>query len=168
MPAGTVFGTIYLGFKPGSLAETSVLLETGTGAVDQTFRISIRMVAGVFTFSIYDGTAVVCLPNTKIKTISDTNWHFAACAWVTSDGTPANQTILKIDDSTSGVTSPASADLGGNAVGGDVPNVGARNNAASAFFTGKMRYIEAFNVLHDASTQSAYYAYWNYLQSLLP
>lgn len=166
--SSTPTGTIYILFKAGSLIETSILLETGTGANDAINRISIRLMAGVFTFSVYDRTGLVALPNTKIKTISDNNWHLAACTFDADNAIPENQTGLKIDNSTSGVTSPASADLGGSVIGADMPNIGARNNAESAFFTGSMRTIIAKTVVDNAVTQDDYWDRIQYLQSVSP
>lgn len=166
---GSAVGTIYMLFKAGSLLETSVLLETGTGAADQARRISIRLVAGVLTCSVFDATAVVCLANTKIKTISDSNWHWLAFTWDTGQGTAANQTALKVDDSATGVSSPISSTVAGLLMGNAVPNVGARNNAASAWFTGAMRTAICKNVVDNAATQTNYYNYgYTYLQSTAP
>lgn len=165
---GSPSGTIYIAFKAGSLVETSVILETGTGDPATEQWISIRMVAGVFTASVYDNTPVVNLANTKIKTIADSNWHLAAFSWDTSQVTPANQTTLRMDNSTSGVTSPISTDVLSLAMGGSRTNIGARNNAASLFFTGSMRDVYYKNVVDDATAQTAFFDYWTYLQSVSP
>lgn len=168
--SGSTAGTIYIAFKAGSLVETSVLLETNTfGNRNTTIQqISIRIVAGVFTFSVYDNTAVVALPNTKIKTISDNNWHWAACSFDSNQGTAANQTALVIDGSVSGISSPASANLGGLEIGGELPNVGARANATSNFFTGSMRHLIANNTNDDAPTETSYFDRFTYLQTQAP
>lgn len=161
--------TVYVLFKAGSLAETSVLLETSDGGVNRQGRISIRMVAGVLTCAAYDDTAVVNLPNTKIKTISDFNWHLLAFTVDSTQGTAVNQTALKVDNSATGVTSPASADLHGlNNIGEGVPNLGARNNAASTFFTGSLRLVYCKSTVENATQQTAFWTYVQYLQSLMP
>lgn len=160
-------GTIYIVFKAGDLASgLTILLETGTGAADQAKRISIAMTAGVLTASVYDATAVVCLANSKSKTISDTNWHILAFTWNTDAAAGSAQTGLKVDNSTSGVTSPSSADVSALRMGFDVPNVGARNNAAERFFTGSMRHVICRTVQDDATTQTAWFDYLTYLQSV--
>ncbi len=163
--AGSTTGTIYGGFKARSLIETSVILETGTGAADQAQRLSIRLVAGALTCSIFDATPVVALANTKIKTISDTNWHWLAFGWNTAL-VGAAQTFLKVDDSSTGVTSPISTSCSGLAIAAGVPNVGARNNGASAWFTGLIDPIIVRNVVDNAATQTSYHDYFLYLQSL--
>lgn len=165
---GSATGTIYVGFKAASLVETSVLLETGTGATDQAQRISIRLVAGVLTCSVYDATAVVCLANTKSKTISDNNWHLLAFTFDTGQGTAVNQTGLLVDNSSSGVSSPVSSTVAGLLLGGEAPNIGMRNNFASNFFTGSERLNFYRNTVDDAAAKTVMWNRWVYLQSLMP
>lgn len=162
-------GTIYILFKAGSLLSTEVLFETGTGAVGaaRAKNISISLVAGVLTATIYDNTAVTPLANTKIKTIADTNWHFLAVTWdVTLSA--ANQVSLLVDNSATGVTAPISSTLVGLTIGNALLNVGARNNASSAAFTGSMQGVITKNSADDAAAQTAMYNYCKYLNPAIP
>ncbi len=159
-------GTIYILFKAGSLSATEVLFETGTGAAGsaKAKNISISLVAGVLTATIYDNTAVTPLANTKIKTISDTNWHLLALTWDVSLSA-ANQVSLKVDNSTTGVTAPISSTLAGLTIGNAVLNLGSRNNATSAPFDGSMQ-IVGYRPQADTPTQQT--SMYNYIKYLNP
>lgn len=162
-------GTIYLLFKAGSLLSSEVLFETGTGAVGaaRAKNISISLVAGVLTATIYDNTAVTPLLNSKIRTIADTNWHLLAVTWdVTLSA--ANQVSLKVDNSSTGVTAPISSTLVGLTIGNALLNVGARNNAASAAFTGLMQIARVQTNADDATAQTNMYNYCKYLNPAIP
>lgn len=162
--AGSATGTIYADVQPLSLAAgTRVIFETGTGAVDQPRRLSLIQVANILTWSIYDATAVVCLANSKIWTIPNTNRIFICAQFDTTQATPANQTSLLIDNSSVGVTSPISTDCFGLSIGDDLPNLGARNNAASNFFTGNVFGIVVNNTADDATVKTQYFD-WNGVQ----
>lgn len=164
-PSHTTAGTLYFDFAPQSLVETGVILETGQNEVQMGGRISIRMVAGVLTVSFYDATAIVALPNTKAKIISSTNRIWVAVTFDTSLAA-ANQVQLYVNNSQAGVTAPASADLSAVVgVGVDVPNVGARNNAASNYLTANMWEIRAETVVDAAAAMLVQYNYWNYLKT---
>lgn len=167
--SGTTTATIYILFKAGSLLETSVLLESNSWADNATKiqQLSVRLVAGVFTVQVMNDNAITALANTKIKTISDTNWHLAAIT-IDTAAAAANQVLLKIDNSATGVTAPISTDLSGLAIGSGEPNVGARANATSLFFTGKMRLGYCRSVADDATAQTAMFNYVTYLQSVSP
>lgn len=160
---GSGTGTIYIPFKAASLVETSVLFETGSGSAAQG-QVSIRLVAGVFTATIYD-LSLVALPNTKVKTISDTGWHIATIRFDTSLAA-ANQVQLLIDNSSSGVSSSAATNLTGIQIGDGVPNVGARNNAASTGFTGSMYDLLCFSTAHDTTLETSWWTYLKYVNGL--
>lgn len=162
---GSATGTIYIPFKPASLAETSVLLETGDGAAGSARRISVRMVAGVLTASCFDATAVVALANTKIKTISDTNWHIATVRFDTSLSA-ANQVQLLVDNSATGVTAPISTDLTGLLLGNGVPNFGYRNGGASAGFTGSATDCLAFSAAHNGTLETNWFNWLKFVNGL--
>lgn len=160
-------GTLYIDVAPQSLIETGIILETGTGAVGNAGRISIRMVAGVLTASIYDGTAIASLPNTKVKTLSG---HSRIWVCVTFDTTAAaaNQVQLYVNNSQAGVTSTAAADLSGVQIGKDPANLGARNTASSNFLTADFWQVRAQSNLDDAAAMLIEYNYYLYLRSLAP
>lgn len=162
--------TIYFDFAPQSLAETGVIFETNrfSDAANTENQISIRMVAGVLTCSVYDATPVTPLPNTKTITLPDTSRIWGCFTIDTTQVTPADQTALTVNNSTSGVSSPASADLAASTVGGSTLNVGARDSGSSSFLTADMWTILVKNVVDDAPTQTAYYDYGQYLKSLAP
>lgn len=166
-PHGTLAGTIYIDFAPQDLAQTGIVLETGTGATDQIERISIRMIAGVLMVSIYD-RSIVPLPNTKAKVIGTLDRIWVAVTFDTSLP-PSNQVQLYVNNLQTGVTAPASADLNGNVnVGDNPPSVGARNNATSTFLTANMWEIRAQTGVDDAAALLIQYNYWLYLKSLAP
>lgn len=160
-------GTVYVDFAPLNLVETGVILETGSGAAGIANRLSIRMVAGVLTASVYDATAIVALPNTKIKTLSTSDRIFVCVTWDTTLAA-ANQVQLYINNSQTGVTSAASADLGGATIGNGVPNVGSRNGGAAegTFLTANMWSLEVLTVADDTSARLTQYNYNQYLKSL--
>lgn len=155
---GGKFLTLYLRFKAGSLSETSILFETNDGNVANKGVVRLSMVAGVFTASVSDQTAVVALLNTRIKTISDTNWHVATLI-VDSSLSAANQVKLLIDNSATGVTAPISIDLANENLTTAKWNVGARNNSASAWFTGSVSHLISFSVAHNLTLAGQWYAY---------
>lgn len=165
--SGSATGTIYLDVQPLSLVQTGVILETDTftNNAHTTRQISIRMVAGVLTATIFDNTALVALPNTKVKTIVATDRIFITFTWDTGVGVAANQTALYVNNSASGVTSAAAADLSGLLVGQGSANVGARNNAASQFVTANMWSGEAFTVVDDSAAKLVQYNYNQYLKT---
>lgn len=158
-------GTIYVDIQPLSLAETGIILETGPGGVADNNRISIRMVAGVLTATVFDATAIANLPNSKIKTISLTDRIFIC---VTFDTTlaAANQVQLYVNNSQTGVTSAAAADLSSARIGFGLPNVGARNNAASAFLTANAWSYWNKTGVDDAAARLVQYNRNQYLKGL--
>lgn len=163
---GSTVGTVYFDIAALSLAAgTRVIFETGEGTADRGVRLSITQIANVLTCSIYDTTPVVALPNTKIWTIPDTGRFFGCFQWDTSQSTPANQTALFINNSSSGVTSPASADCAGLEIGKGLPNLGARNSASSNFFNGNMWSVEAVAAFDDAAARLVQYNWNNYVHS---
>lgn len=168
--AASQTGSIYLDFQPLSLAAGSrVIFETGGGTVDSGARISIAQVANVLSCSIFDTTIGVAQPNTKAWTIPNTNRIFVCFQFDTTQGTAANQTALFINNSSTGVTSIAAADCNGLDIGNGRPNVGARNNAASNFFTGNMWQAPFANdVVDDAAARLVQFNYNQYLKSLAP
>lgn len=164
---GAIKGTIYIDFQPLNLTETSVIFETDTFASNGHMQqqISIRMVAGVLTASIFDLTPVVALPNTRIKTISATDRIFITFTFDLQE-VPSTQTALYVNNSTSGVTLvPSPADLSGLAIGQGNLNIGARNNAASAFLTANMWNIKALSVVDDAAARLAEWDYNQFLRT---
>lgn len=165
----TATATFYVLFKAGSLIETSVLLNLGTAPLTNDGGLSVRLVAGVLTASM-SGASPTFLKNTKIKTISDNNWHLAAIT-IDTNAAAASQVLLKVDNSATGVTAPVSTDLLGVGIGkgeeNNVPYVGA-SNQASTFFTGSMREIYGRSTVDDATAQTTMWTYVQYLQSTLP
>lgn len=156
---GVQVSTFYIYFKAGSLVETSVLFETGSGAAANKGAISVRMVAGVLTVSVSDQTAVVALLNTKIKTISDSNWHLLSVVIDTTAAVNANQVLCWLDGSNSGWTSSISTDLSDENLTTAKFNFGARNNAASAFFTGSVTDFPFFSVAQNNTLRGQWEAY---------
>lgn len=159
---GVKFFTLYVRFKAGSLAETSILFESGSGATGNAGIVRLSLVAGVLTASVSDQTAVVSLLNTKIKTISDTNWHIATVI-VDTTLAAASQVTLLVDNSATGVTAPISTNLASENLTTAKFNVGARNNAASAWFTGSMSHLITFSVAQNSTLAGQWYAWINSL-----
>lgn len=166
--SGSATGTIYGWIQPESLSETGVIFETGTFAdrANTIKQISIRMVAGVLTATIFDQTAITALPNMKVKTLSATDPIFITFQWDTAIATASLQTTLLVNDSATGVSSAAAADLSGLLIGGAKVNVGARNNAASAFLTANMWMLLAKSVVDSSTVRAQWFAYQQYLKSL--
>lgn len=156
--------TGYLYFKAGSLVETSVLLETSSNGTTTAKQLSVRIVAGVLTVTM--GNAVP-LMNTKIKTISDSNWHLLTIV-IDSTQSAANQVLCWLDKSQTGWTAPLSTDLASQTgMMKQKLNAGARNNGASTFFTGSLGVdMPMFTVAHDTSTRQAWENYLTYLYGL--
>lgn len=152
---GLIGATIYI----SDLAGAGVIAETGAGTAGLANRISFRMALDKLIFSVYDATAVAALPNSKMVTIPAPGWYRISGKFDTTQGTAANQTSLKLDDSAVGVTSPASANLGSAAVGGDVANLLARDVAGtlSSGFPGYLLDFEAFSGDKDAAFETS----WN-------
>lgn len=159
---GVKFFTLYIRFKAGSLSETSILFETGSGAVGNAGIVRLSLVAGILTASVSDQTAVVALLNTKIKTISDTNWHIATVI-VDTTLAAASQVTLLVDNSATGVTAPISTNLASENLTTAKFNVGARNNAASAWFTGSMSHLICFSVAQNLTLAGQWYSWINSL-----
>lgn len=158
-------GTLYFDFAPQSLIETGVIFETGPNATaDRAGAISIRIVAGVLTVSIFDNTPVVSLPNTKIKTLTNTD-RIWVCVTFDTTASAANQVQLYVNNSQTGVTSTATANLSGIQIGKEQPNLGARNNAASSFLTADFWEGRAQTNIDDSATMLEAYNYWIYLQT---
>lgn len=165
---GSTTGSIYIGFQAGSLVESSTILETGANASNTDNSIGIYMAAGAVTVALRGTTLVVVPPRqTKSKVIADNNWHLLTAVFNT-DLAVGDQLVMQLDNSTSGVTPVFTGDLVGARLGGDVPNIGARNSGASNFFTGSMRLIYVRNTVDDAAAQTAMFDYWTYLQSISP
>ncbi len=161
---GRTNGTIYLDYQPLDLVSTGVIFETGVGsAAGLAQNISIRQVGAVLTFSVYDNTAVVALANTKIVTLGSTDRIVVACTFDTTQGTAANQTAMKVNDSATGVTSPISTNLSSLTIGDAKVSVGARNNASSAFLTANMWNCGIIPRVDNAAQQTAMV---NYINSL--
>lgn len=160
-------GTIYFDIAPASLvAGDHIILETGSGDAGDPARIKISIIAGVLTCSVYDTTAILPLPNTKVVTLANTSRIFGCFQWDTTQVTPANQTSLFVNNSSTGVTSAALADLNGqDTVGIGVPSVGARNGATSNFFGGSMWGLEALAVTDDATARLVQQNYNEYLKT---
>lgn len=155
---GVQTATIYVRFKSGSLAETSVVFESGSGSTANKGAISIRMVGGILTASVSDQTAVVALLNTRVKTISDSNWHVATITIDTTQSA-ANQVKLLVDNSATGVTATITSDLASENLTTSKFNVGARNGAASAFFTGSLTDLLVYNIAQTPTQTTAMYNY---------
>lgn len=153
--------TSYLRFKAGSLVETSVLFEVGINGASDPTGLSVRMVAGVLTVSMADGTPIVPLLNTKIKTISDSNFHLLSIV-INTDAAAANQVLIWVDGSQSGVTAPISTNLAGENITQDTLFVGTHNQATQ-FFTGSMTDLLIFNVAQDATLRGQWQIYINAL-----
>lgn len=166
--SGSATGTIYGWIQPKSLSETGVIFETGTFAdrANTIKQISIRMVAGVLTATIFDQTAITALPNMKVKTLSAIDPIFITFQWDTAVATASLQTTLLVNNSATGVSSAAAADLSGLLIGGAKVNVGARNNAASAFLTANMWMLLAKSVVDSSTVRAQWFAYQQYLKSL--
>ena len=166
--SGSATGTIYGWIQPKSLSETGVIFETGTFAdrANTIKQISIRMVAGVLTATIFDQTAITALPNMKVKTLSATDPIFITFQWDTAVATASLQTTLLVNNSATGVSSAAAADLSGLLIGGAKVNVGARNNAASAFLTANMWMLLAKSAVDNSTARAQWFAYQQYLKSL--
>lgn len=164
---GTTTATIYFDVQPFALDVTGVILETGTGAVDQARRISISQVANQLLCAVFDNTALVCLANSKTYTLPNTNRLFGCFQIDTTQGTAANQTALFINNSSSGVTSPLSTNVNGLVMGAALPSVGARDagGTLSAGFKGNMWNVIPKTGVDDAAARLAYYTYDQYLQT---
>jgi hypothetical protein len=165
---GSATGTVYGWIQPESLIETGIIFETNTFAdrAHTIKQVSIRMVAGVLTASVFDQTAITALPNSKAVTLATTDPIFITFQWDTAVATPSLQTTLLINNAATGVSSPASADLSGLLIGDATLNVGARNNANSSFLTANMWALIAKNVVDNATVRGQWYAYQQYLKSL--
>lgn len=159
---GGKFLILYLRFKAGSLSETSVLFETGDGSAGNAGIIRVSLVVGVLTVSVSDQTAVTALLNTKIKTISDTDWHLLSVV-VDTTAVAANQVLCWLDGSQTGWTAPISTDLASENLTTAKVNVGARNNAASNFFTGSMSHLLMFSVAQGATLRGQWQDWINSL-----
>lgn len=157
----TTDATVYLRFKAGSLVETSFLFLSSNGANNRTGRIAISLVAGVLTVSVYDSTAVIALANTKVKTISDSNWHLLSIV-IDTTTSAANQVLIWVDGSQTGVTAPISTDLASENLRNDVFTVGSRNSASN-FFTGSMTDLLLFSTAHNDTLRGQWQDYINYI-----
>lgn len=156
---GVQTATFYIYFKAGSLAETSVLFETGSGAAANVGAISVRMVAGTLTVSCSDQTAVVALLNTKVRTIADSNWHLLSVVIDTTAAVNANQVLCWLDGSATGWTSTISTDLSDENLTTSKFNFGARNNAASTWFTGSATDFLFFNAAQNNTLRGQWEQY---------
>lgn len=164
---GSTTGTIYLDYQPLDLVSTAVIFETGTGTAGGLAQnISIRQVGAVLTCSVYDDTAVIALANTKIVTLANTNRIWIAFTFDSTNGTAANQTALKVNNSATGVSSPISTNLHSLQIGNAQLSLGARNNAASAYNHCNMWLVRAQNNVDNAAAHLVEYSYNQYLKSL--
>lgn len=159
---GTAF-TLYLLVKINDLSATGTLFETTANGVTTTGGISVRSVAGVLTAGVKAAGGL----NQKIKTISDTNWHFVTVV-IDTTLSAANQVKLLVDNSTTGVTAPVATDLASLTLANQKANIGARNNAASDGSQSSMQDISIKTVAENATLQTAMYAYVKTLNTALP
>lgn len=163
---GSATGTITWSGYIDDFAGNSVLFETGTFAdrANTINQLSLRILAGVLTFSGYDTTAIVALPNSKVKTLSVAGWYDIICTFDTGQVGTA-QTAMKVNDSASGITSVGAGNLAGLLMGSGVPNVGARDAAGtlSLGFPGRELAAVAYTGVKSASDQTVIYNYNQYL-----
>lgn len=161
--SGLSTASLYFDIQPTNLATSGTIFETGSFANvgARAFQFSLRQEANQLVWRAYDevGTGI----NSKTFTLTNTNRIFVCVQIDSVQGTAANQTAMLINNSATGVTSPASANLAGGLLGPGLPNLGARNNAASNFFTGNIWNVVVNNTADDAATKTQYFD-WNTVQ----
>lgn len=161
-PSGSGTGIIYLDFQSSSA--DGVIFETGTSGHPEN-NISIALDGNTLYCTINDESGH---PNTKQVDLSTDTRYWVAFGWDNTQVTPADQTFLKINDSDTGVTSTASADLVSTTIGASDVNVGARDSVTSDFYTGNIWTIICNNTADDSTVQTSYYNRGQYLKSLAP
>ena len=149
--------TFYCYFKTTDLASTDALIQLGISPLDTVGGVSVRMVAGVLTVQVTDDTETH--HNTKVKTISDSNWHLLGVT-IDTTASAAHQVTCYLDGSTSGWTAPESADLTSISLSEGDLYVGSIEGAV-AFFTGSMKVIRVQTDADNATKQAAMYAWIN-------
>lgn len=166
--AGSPTLTLNLLVYISDFSGNSVLFETNTFAdrghtINQ---ISIRMLAGVLTASAYDATAVVAVPNSKVKTLSVAGWYNIVFE-VNSALAGTAQTVLKVNDSTSGVTSVGAGNLASANMAQGIPNLMARDagGTLSLGFPGQFLQGQVYSDVKSASDLTTIFNWLTYAAS---